>query len=253
MANKLLTMLLSMNIKQPHKMDPLRSAAIGVLLVFCIASINCYAQQASVVFRTTSIDGSERLSTEELKMRTSGELSGIYARETLPAEQFPGGNWGELTNGVRLSIRVCDTNLISNTNSVVGMPLHIAILLRNEGDSVLRYVSAHWVNYPFFLTLTCNGTRLTPLIPPLKEGPHEGSLFGRSVSPCSQHREMLRLDKIYDLSRPGDYEVSAEFKKKAWSAKSGVARFRLTEDSKTEQKADPNSRPPEPEVPGADS
>ena len=235
-------MLLPMNDKQLASVEFLRSTALGALLVLCGVSVNCGAGQTNMLFRTTSIDGSEGISLEELKMRTAGKLSGIYSRETLPADQFPEANWGQLTNGIRVSVRTSDTNLNSKTNFTVGRPLHIAILLRNESENVVRYTAAHWINYPFALTLTRNGTRIAPRIPSVEGGAHDGSVFGRSVPPGSQHREILRLDKIYDLSLPGDYEVSAELKRGSWSARSGTAKFQLV--SEAESDSPPESKPP---------
>jgi hypothetical protein len=235
-------MLLPMNDKQLSSVEILRSTALGALLVLCGASVNCGAGQTSMLFRTTSIDGSEGISLEELKMRTSGELSGMYARETLPADQFPEANWGHLTNGIRVSVRTSDTNLNSQTNFTVGKPLHIAILLRNESEDVVRYTAAHWINYPFVLTLTRSGTRIAPRIPSVEGGPHDGSVFGRSVPPGSQHREILRLDKIYDLSQPGDYEISAAFEQRGWRAKSGAAKFRIKVESDAPSKSTPPAK-----------
>jgi len=200
-----------------------------------IALINCQAESTSQAFETTSFAG--KIFPEEPN-RALGELQGIYARETLPAEQFPEGNWGVSTNGTRMSIRICSTTLTSKTNLTLGQPVYVAILVRNDGEDPVNLVRAAWFNYPFIFSMKRDGEEVSPLIPPLKPGGRDGSVGRNRIVPGTQHREVLRLDKIYDLSIPGEYEVSAEWRQRSWSVKSGVARFTLADEE-----ASPGSKP----------
>jgi hypothetical protein len=242
MDNKLIRVLLPMNLHKlklgsTHLSGP---GLAGLGLLITIAPIDCKAGATNQVFNTRSIGG--ETFREEWQMRATGDLQGDYAREMLPAEQFPEGQWGVPTNGIQMSIRVCSTNLTIRTNLTIGQPVCAAILIRNTGGEPVRFGWASWINYPFFFSVTRNGRYISPEVPPIRPGPRDGSMGGDQIPPGSQHREILRLDKIYDLSLPGDYEVSAELRRGSWSARSGTAKFRLIGEGRPESPSE--SKPP---------
>lgn len=151
-----------------------------------------------------------------------------FTRELLPAEEDPTGGWGRATSCIQMSIRVYKTNF------AVGEPVPVVILWRNVGVVPLFFPVSSEENYPFDVCVSLEGKAVQPKLPRLRalEGLGTGG-DPTLVQPRTQWRETLRLDQIFDLSKRGNYEVSAgralrparqlPFTK----AQSGTARFRI--------------------------
>jgi hypothetical protein len=161
----------------------------------------------------------------------------LLAREALPAEQDPEGNWGAVTNGLQMSVRLYQRQF---TN---GQPVRVTILWRNVGSTPNWFTSATWENYTFDLSLFRDGMEIKPVMPRLnQEASHDGSVGGGLVEPHTQWRFGLRLDKIFDLSKPGAYQLRAEREahgegRSVFKLRSGTARFQVV------------AKPPEHEMP----
>lgn len=216
------------------KKKPIKPSRSGICflipIVFSLAAMwNMAGQQPQTnrAFRTTSLIG-ERFEPKSLK-EAREFYDNTLVRETLPAEEYPEGNWGPVTNGLRMSIRFYQTTF---TN---GEPIHAIILWRNVGADPGYFSSASWENYPFELYLSHEGNKIKPLMPRLNQDPasFDGSAGGSTVEPGTQWRFNLRLDKIFDLNHPGTYELKAkrgDFSvkdKRNVMVQSGTARFQI--------------------------
>ena len=120
---------------------------------------------------------------------------GKFGHEILPATEDPQGNWGEITNGLQMSIRFYQNNF---TN---GQPVAAVILWRNVGPTPQYFDFAAGVEYyPFDLFVHCNGAVLKPLTPRFdpkwREHSHGGS-NADAVEPGTQVRAEQRLDTIF--------------------------------------------------------
>jgi hypothetical protein len=181
------------------------------------------------------------MSEADVKELVLGGPEGKYGHELLPAEEDSEGNWGMPTNGIQMSARFYKTNF------TVGDPISVVILLRNVGQTNLPDGGASWVNYPYLLTLRCDEELIEPVVPAVKPGPHDGSAWGGSIVPGTQARDVLRIDKIFDLSRPGAYKLTAErggFRDdgtRVVRGSSGVAEFWIIPKTRTQTNAPPAS------------
>ncbi len=118
-----------------------------------------------------------------------------------PAELDPAGNWGEVTAGLQLGLRF-KTNTFA-----IGEPIIGYAFIRNATTNAVSYMEYMEMHSP-----GCDYTVVGP------EGqkllyrlgiPLLGHSLSRPVSPGDQHRVWVRLDKAFDLSRPGKYQVTA--------------------------------------------
>lgn len=181
---------------------------------FCQASA---LEGTNRIFRLGSI-GKDVPKDDLFELAVKGS-KGKFALEFLPAENDPGGNWGQATNGVQISVRFYQTNFI------LGHPVEAVVLIRNVGEAPLNFMWAAWVHYSCNLTMRLDGETLLPRIPRVEPdvAKHDGSAGTDLVFSGTQKREVLRLDKIFDLSRAGTYEIVAERK----GVRSGTAKFEI--------------------------
>lgn len=229
----------------PMKIDRFNSINPGVCFVSVAVFCFCYlvnqaasATQTNVLFETIIREGeASENHVQEFMLIKNAE--GKYRFETVPAEDDPGGHWGVPTNGVQMSTRFYQTNF------AVKEPISLVILLRNAGHESIECGSASWVNYPYFLTVWRHGQKLEPLLPTIKPGTKDGSGWTISLKPGTQRRDVLRLDKIYDLNQPGGYEVAAERgvymleTKRSARVHSGTAKFKVVPKTEAQTNAPP--------------
>ncbi len=128
-----------------------------------------------------------------------------YAAELLPSVEDIGGNWGSVTNGVQLSVRLYRTNFLQ------GEPIFLVVLWRNVGQAPAYFTSATWENYDFDLLVRRDNQPVRVLLPRLDSSTaFDGSAGGEYVNPRTQMRFVIELDKIVDVGTPGTYSVSAQ-------------------------------------------
>jgi hypothetical protein len=128
------------------------------------------------------------------------------SKESLPAEDFPEGNWGAITNGFQLSLRF-DKQVFTN-----GEPMFANILLRNTTNQIRTYtVSLSSVanrSEPIGLSVFSEtGAGISPTS--ASDDNVIVSTRGRSLIPKTQHKYTERLDKIYDFKTNGSYFAQA--------------------------------------------
>jgi hypothetical protein len=152
-------------------------------------------------------------STNKIYVEDDGFLSLNYAekievakktRESLPAESFPEGNWGLITNGFHLSLRF-EKEVFTN-----GEPIAAIILLRNISDKVLTYRAAFPSGAPQAGPIALKVfTETGEMVAPIANDFRSVSTRGRSLHPESQHKYLQPLDKEYNLKTNGTYFVTA--------------------------------------------
>ena len=127
------------------------------------------------------------------------------SNESRPAEQDPEGHWGKVVDGFQLSLR------FEKQEFTNGEPVLATILMRNVSDKQLTYgkelvtgrpspINVLVWNEQEKLNLKTDDT----LVP-------RASASNVSLYPRTQHKYRLRLDKYYDLTKPGIYSVQAEY------------------------------------------
>jgi len=126
------------------------------------------------------------------------------AQESLPAKDFPEGNWGAVQDGFQLSMRF-EKKIFTN-----GEPIVVTLLLRNVTNSDVRLSYSHLpVGYsdgPIgFQIISAAGTGMTQHKYEL-DGVINGAL--PTLFPGTQAKFSERLDKRFDLTN-GIYSVRA--------------------------------------------
>ncbi len=114
--------------------------------------------------------------------------------ESRPATQDPEGNWGDVVDGIQVSLRVRSSTF---TN---GEPITAIMLVRNVTNGPV----AHY--RPAYVTISKNGEALE------RKGHRGLQIFGNPLTnlfPQTQHRYLETLNKEYDLSENGEYTVQA--------------------------------------------
>jgi hypothetical protein len=126
------------------------------------------------------------------------------SRESLPSDQFPEGNWGPVTNGFQLSLR------LEKTSFAKGEPIPTLLLLHNASTNVLKYarVSVAGQDGPIgFMVSGPSGI----IRPAPTDGIDVVSSSEASLAPRTQRKFVERLDRRFDLQSPGTYTVYARF------------------------------------------
>ena len=134
------------------------------------------------------------------------------AKESRPAHLDPEGNWGEASAGMRMSIR------LDKSSYKIGEPVDAAIFMRNLGQEPREYRVIYPDERGFGLSLFAQG-RAAPVLSKIDS--RATNEFGKVsrlpitkvghfwLSPATQQKHEVRLDRIYDLTRPGSYLISA--------------------------------------------
>jgi hypothetical protein len=168
---------------------------IFFMVVLCVAATcSLLASGTNSLFLTDDgflrIDGAQKV--EEAK----------NTRESLPAEQFPEGNWGPVTNGFQLSLRFEKTNFVS------GEAIMAVLLLRNTSTNLLKYriATVAGMDGPIgFVVSDAAG-----VISPISAG--QITIISSSelaLAPSTQRKYVEQLDKRFPLNKPGSYTVYA--------------------------------------------
>ena len=126
------------------------------------------------------------------------------SRESLPAEEFPEGNWGVVTNGCQLSLRFTKTNY---TN---GEPVEVILLLRNVTNQTARlnYLRrAELLDGPATFQIISDSGKVIPEHYPSAQL-FEGGFIATCPLPGTQHKYVEHLNRGYDLTN-GTYNVRA--------------------------------------------
>jgi hypothetical protein len=115
--------------------------------------------------------------------------------ESMPAKQDPEGHWGEITNGLQMSLRF-EKQIFTN-----GEPIDAIALIRNVTNQPVVFFQ------PVRILATKDGHSLkrkddTGVI--VISTPLEATVF-----PQTQKRNRERLDQIYDLTQNGEYIFQA--------------------------------------------
>jgi len=156
---------------------------------------------------------SQAADTNRLFLTDDGFLSVNHAKkvedakqskESLPADQFPEGNWGVTTNGFQLSLR------FEKTAFAAGEPIVAILLLRNVTNNVVKYnvSSVAGQDGPIGFVVSNSAGIIKP-IP--AESVDVISSRGGVLAPNTQHKYLERLDKRFDLKKSGSYTVYARF------------------------------------------
>ncbi len=134
------------------------------------------------------------------------------AKESRPAHLDPEGNWGEPSAGMQMSIR------LEKPTYKVGEPVNATIILRNL-DQKPREFRVLWpLELGFGLSLfvssqpaplpTMAEARATDeFMRRMARSVYKGHTFG--LSPGTQKKFEVSLSAIYDLARPGSYQIMA--------------------------------------------
>jgi hypothetical protein len=124
------------------------------------------------------------------------------ATAELPSEQDPSGNWGRITEGFQLSLRL-DTNRFT-----VGQTIPAYVILRNTSTSPLTYteyggIHARFCNFDLWDWAERQAD--VPHRPPASLTP-----VRVMVKAGTQLRTWANLAEIFDLTKPGRYSIIAE-------------------------------------------
>ena len=125
----------------------------------------------------------------------------LHSDESKPEAQDPGGHWGPIVEGFRLSLR------FEKTEYAKGEQILATILLRNVVQTNLYYRGwlSQW-EFPFSVIDPLNN--LMPDVDP-QEPPGMGAKR-RLVYPRTQKRFTFRLDDHFNFETPGEYSVSVK-------------------------------------------
>jgi hypothetical protein len=137
--------------------------------------------------------------------------SARHSKESRPAEHDREGNWGEVTDGFQLSIRL-EKKLFTN-----GEPILASILLRNTSDKVLTYYDDTTKNAVFQIFARKGGQKfygkyeIKPGMTFLEQLNHvnRGSQWAAVAGPGTQRKFVVELTNLFDFSTNGEYEVQA--------------------------------------------
>jgi len=127
------------------------------------------------------------------------------SRESLPAEEFPEGNWGKVQDGFQLSLR------FDKPKYKVGEPITATILLRNITNRTLMYQASFIAgkSSPIGLAVTDHQSNL---VRPTSDIIRVISSHEKKLYPNTQHKYQERLNAMYNLTTNGTYSVYAQTK-----------------------------------------
>jgi hypothetical protein len=128
----------------------------------------------------------------------------LKTRESLPAKDFPEGNWGEIANGIQLSLRFTKT-IYTN-----GEPIEAIVLLRNVTNQIIKLNFYRDVDLldgaAVFQIISETGEIIPEHFP--SASVVEGGNFATCPPPGTQQRYVEHLNLGYELTN-GMYTVCA--------------------------------------------
>ena len=152
-----------------------------------------------------------------------------------PAADDPEGHWGAVEQGAQLSLRLA-TNRVA-----AGAPVTAYVSHRNHRETPLAYKSGSVQGG------VCNFNLWNVFHEEARAASVPSLHFSDSwwpISPHTQHRSWVRLDKVFDLSGPGHYVVRAvacitvDPDGEATTVVSGPVRFEILPAAKGKAKAE---------------
>jgi hypothetical protein len=141
----------------------------------------------------------------ELRLNPKKVEEAKKSKESLPAEEFPEGNWGNAQNGFQLSVR------FEKQTFTLEEPITAIILLRNVTNQTLIYNVSDVVG-------RCSPIGLVVIDENGKPAAFKSdeidvvSSHARNVFPKTQQKFKERLDSVYALQTNTLYMVSASVK-----------------------------------------
>jgi hypothetical protein len=159
----------------------------------------------------------------------------IHANESRPAKDDPEGNWGKVSDGFQLSVRMAK-NTFTN-----GEPVIALILLRNVSDKPLTYYVFYPKDDDLKLHVKMGDKQLNPKdaittdMTFLEKLNHlnNGSRSMPMLPVGVQRLFKVRLDQSFDLTTNGQYSICASRavlrndKKSETNVSSGIATFSI--------------------------
>jgi len=148
--------------------------------------------------------------------------------EQLPASLDTSGHWGPVVNGWQLSVRFPHGEFLTNE------PVSAMITLRNvsapfpsifrrwsaaDTRKNFRYVLRHGTN-----TLTWSWTDPPPPDPPAPGAPVRRHFGKHEIATGTQAPFFVKLDRIFDLSHPGQYSVQVSWPERSTTTENLVYR-----------------------------
>ncbi len=172
------------------------------------------------------------------------------SKESRPSEADPEGNWGEVTEGFQLSIRL-EKEVFTN-----GEPVNATVILRNVSGRPLKYEVMYGADDGIKLNLLKGESRVAVTNNPTGTNfldrlrtIRSGSMGIYTSPPGTQRKFTKRIDQGFDLTSTGGYVVTAKrtvpstnaaaFK----NAVSGSARFRIADPVSGGDTNTPSSAP----------
>jgi hypothetical protein len=133
-----------------------------------------------------------------------------HAKESRPAKDDPEGNWGVVSEGFQLSIRL-EKNSITN-----GEPIKAVVILRNVSDTNLQFMISYSGDPVVGITLMKGQQALKRIneqpgasFEDRVRGLQMGSFGMATCLSGTQWKFTFDLRTIFDLSASGDYKVQA--------------------------------------------
>ena len=192
--------------------QPVRLLA-SLFLVAALISNVAITQAASTADVFVTDDGTIKTDSSGRAIFQNWQLEAASkAKESRPAHLDPEGNWGEPSSGMQMSIR------LEKSTYKVGEPVNATIIVRNLDQKSREYRVFYPDERGFGLSLFAQG-RAGPVLSKIDS--RATNEFGKVsrlpitkvghfwLSPATQQKHEVRLDRIYDLTRPSSYMVSA--------------------------------------------
>jgi hypothetical protein len=181
------------------------------LLLSCQAALTTSAEQTNEIYLFA--DNYLYVETEHGSYINPRKIAEAKTnRESLPAKDFPDGNWGELTNGIQLSLRF-DKQAYTNGEKITAI-----LLVRNTTNRLIHYRWIYpskdylWGDGPALLVTATDSGQPMPVSLPAKEAKQFTETFSSSeltdLFPHTQRKHMERLDDKYHLTA-GTYRIHA--------------------------------------------
>lgn len=154
-----------------------------------------------------------------------------HSVESRPAAEDSSGNWGPVTEGFQMSIRLKKSRF---TN---GEPIRATILLRNVSDQTLGYFASIPKGNELQLLASRNGQKLYrnneprpgATFPERLKQVKNGIEWTPTLEPGTQRESLEELTNAFDLSKNGEYTVQADQEIKTIAATSITNKAVLTD------------------------
>lgn len=228
-------------MKTPHRLS--FKYLLPLMLVGCIAD-HTYSQSSEAVskqaiYKTGDVYGTDSGPNSFATRLFLHRYLDVPMPEEKTAAEDTGGNWGSLTNGLQLSVRV------NVKEFLLGEPIAAVVILRNttEKEALVTMTPKLEDNFHVILEM---GTNISHHNGRKLELPREQLRSGQGVfpeririPPCSQIAALLRLDELFDISHITNYSLRVAVSEHLSSAQaaSGKATFRIVNNLSSSESA----------------